>query len=180
MTTKHEQAGMTTSCSNNIIPPPAALKEIDTDQLKKLLKPIRSTPDENRRSHFQNWSGEFKANPLAIFQPVDEYQIQLILELCRRESRRLRCYGSGHSPSDLACSDDYMINLDRMSGLIEVRLPSLQLFFFPDFEVGFVSDDLNIFTLLSHCLKLGGSKYQNDRGMGWYPTKRFQSTITPA
>ncbi|PLW09078.1 hypothetical protein PCASD_25644 [Puccinia coronata f. sp. avenae] len=120
MTTKHEQAGMTTSCSNNIIPPPAALKEIDTDQLKKLLKPIRSTPDENRRSHFQNWSGEFKANPLAIFQPVDEYQIQLILELCRRESRRLRCYGSGHSPSDLACSDDYMINLDRMSGLIEV------------------------------------------------------------
>ena len=118
-----------TSCNSNSTVPPPALKEIDIDQLKKLLKPIRSTP-ENKRSHFQNWSGEFKANPLAIFQPVNEYQIQLILELCRRESRRIRCYGSGHSPSDLACSDDYMINLDRMSGLIEVCLPRFSSFFF--------------------------------------------------
>ncbi|OAV93215.1 hypothetical protein PTTG_27391 [Puccinia triticina 1-1 BBBD Race 1] len=101
------------------IPPPASLKATSTEQLKTLLKPIRATP-ENRRAHFHNWSGEFKANPLAIFKPENEAQIKLILELCRRESRRLRCFGSGHSPSDLACSDDYMVNLDRMSGLIEV------------------------------------------------------------
>jgi len=105
--------------SFNAVPAPPAIKEIGTDELKELLKPIRSTP-ENSRAHFHNWSGEFKANPLAIFQPDDEYQIKLILELCRRESRKLRCYGSGHSPSDLACSDDYMMNLDRMSGIIEV------------------------------------------------------------
>ncbi|KAA1081601.1 D-arabinono-1,4-lactone oxidase [Puccinia graminis f. sp. tritici] len=101
------------------IPPPVGLQDIDTNQLKKLLRPIRST-SENSRAHFQNWSGEFKANPLAIFKPVDEHQIKLILELCRRESRTIRCFGSGHSPSDLACSDDYMMNLDWMSGLIEV------------------------------------------------------------
>ncbi|KAI9616004.1 hypothetical protein H4Q26_011256 [Puccinia striiformis f. sp. tritici PST-130] len=101
------------------LPPPTSLKDLDTEELKNLLRPIRSTP-ENRRAHFQNWSGEFKANPLAIFQPENEHQIKLILELCRRESRKFRCFGSGHSPSDLACSDDYMINLDHMSGLIEV------------------------------------------------------------
>lgn len=101
-------------------PASEVLKDISTDQLRQVLKPIIDLALPGRKNYFQNWSGQFKAYPLAIFKPKDENQIKLTLELCRRESKKIRCFGAGHSPSDLACCNDYMMNLDRLTGLIDL------------------------------------------------------------
>lgn len=45
----------------------------------------------------------------------------LIVELARREGTSVRCAGAGHSPSDLACTQGYMIRTDKLDALVEVR-----------------------------------------------------------
>lgn len=56
-----------------------------------------------------------------VFLPTTEEQCVLIVELARREGTSVRCAGAGHSPSDLACTQGYMIRTDKLDALVEVR-----------------------------------------------------------
>lgn len=85
--------------------------------LMQHIQPIR------HREQFQNWGQSARCQPLAVMRPNTEEEVQLVIELARRQGREIRCFGAGHSPSDLVCSSDYMMNLDRLSGLIKVTLP---------------------------------------------------------
>jgi L-gulonolactone oxidase len=40
--------------------------------------------------------------------------------LAQSLKKPLKVFGSGHSPSDLACSPGFMINIDKMNGLLAV------------------------------------------------------------
>ena len=51
---------------------------------------------------------------------MNEWQCQLILELARREGRRVRFAGVGHSPSDLACTKEYMLRTTKLNRVLEV------------------------------------------------------------
>lgn len=44
-----------------------------------------------------------------------------ILKLARQNSKKVRIVGNGHSPSDLPCTNDYMVSLKEMNNIIEVR-----------------------------------------------------------
>jgi L-gulonolactone oxidase len=69
---------------------------------------------------FINWGQTFTCRPLAVFEPEDEYQCELILELARREIKTLRAVGVGHSPSDLACTSGYMVRTTKLDKIYEV------------------------------------------------------------
>ena len=99
---------------------PSSLSHIPPHELFHSLQPItvdRSSSD----AVFENCGRTFRCKPLTIFQPETEYQLELILELARRERQTVRAVGVGHSPSDLACTSGYMIQMNRMDKIIEVR-----------------------------------------------------------
>ncbi|KAJ7796251.1 L-gulonolactone D-arabinono-1,4-lactone oxidase [Mycena olivaceomarginata] len=76
-------------------------------------------PSSSPRARFVNWGLSYECQPLAIFEPEDERQCELVLEYARREGRVLRAVGVGHSPSDLACTGDFMLRMTKMNKLLE-------------------------------------------------------------
>lgn len=99
---------------------PSSLSHIPLHGLYRRLQPItvdRSSSD----AVFQNYGRTFRCTPSTVFQPENEYQLELILELTRREGKTVRAVGVGHSPSDLACTSGYMIQMNQMNKIIEVR-----------------------------------------------------------
>lgn len=99
----------------------APLEAIPTPLLYKLLQPL-TVPSQSPRARFTNWGLTFTCRPLAIFEPETYEQCALILELSRREGRRVRFAGVGHSPSDLACTSEYMLRTTKLNQILEVRL----------------------------------------------------------
>ncbi|KAJ7041193.1 D-arabinono-1,4-lactone oxidase-domain-containing protein [Mycena alexandri] len=80
------------------------------------LEPLVAPP----RTPFHNWARTFSCAPLARFRPTTTHHCRLALELARRDARVLRPVGVGHSPSDIACTRDYMLSMVGMSGLVDV------------------------------------------------------------
>ncbi|KAJ7702857.1 L-gulonolactone D-arabinono-1,4-lactone oxidase [Mycena olivaceomarginata] len=78
--------------------------------------------------------------PLAIFEPENERQCELVLEFARREGRVLRAIGVGHSPSDLACTGDFMLKMTKMNRLLEVNQEKLCVVV----EAGITLTDLHV------------------------------------
>ena len=93
------------------------LTSLSTPRLYNLLQPITVS---SLRSRFTNWGRTFTCTPLAIFEPETEDQCALVLELARREGRRVRFAGIGHSPSDLACTREYMLRTTKLNKVLEV------------------------------------------------------------
>jgi hypothetical protein len=94
--------------------------DISLDELCRLLRPVtvdRSSSD----AVFQNWGRTFRCRPSSVFRPETEHQLELILELALREKQAVRAVGIGHSPSDLACTSGFMIQMNRLDKIIEVR-----------------------------------------------------------
>lgn len=90
-----------------------------TLELRKELAPIGSGSSRSKRT-FQNWASTFECTTNQIYQPETIEQVQLIVQLARREGKNLRASGSGHSPSDLVCTNDFIINLDKMQNILKV------------------------------------------------------------
>ncbi|KAJ7508845.1 L-gulonolactone D-arabinono-1,4-lactone oxidase [Mycena galericulata] len=84
-----------------------------------------TVPSASPRSKFVNWGLTYHCHPLAIFEPENETQCELVLELARKEGRVLRAVGVGHSPSDLACTGDFMLKMTKLNKLLEVNLEKL-------------------------------------------------------
>ncbi|KAJ7584840.1 D-arabinono-1,4-lactone oxidase-domain-containing protein [Mycena floridula] len=96
------------------------LDSISLDQLYSLLEPI-TVPSDSTRARFSNWGQTFHCQPLKMFEPESEYQCELILELARREGKTVRAAGVGHSPSDLACTKEFMMRTERLNRVIEIN-----------------------------------------------------------
>ncbi|MGO4537112.1 D-arabinono-1,4-lactone oxidase [Paenibacillus sp. 2TAB19] len=71
-------------------------------------------------SGWSNWSGSVQATPRQVIMPSSIEEVVNTVLLCRREGRRLRTVGSGHSFTPIAASDDILISLDRMQGIVSV------------------------------------------------------------
>lgn len=94
--------------------------DISLDELYRLLKPV-AVDGSSSGAVFQNWGRTFRCRPSSVFRPSTEHQLELIVELARREKQTVRAVGIGHSPSDLACTSGYMIQMHRLDEIIEVR-----------------------------------------------------------
>ena len=100
--------------------PLPSISHLPLHELYRRLQPItvdRSSSD----AVFQNCGRTFRCIPSTVFQPETEHQLELILELARREGQAIRAVGVGHSPSDLACTSGYMLRMNKMNKVIEVR-----------------------------------------------------------
>ncbi|KAG6868655.1 hypothetical protein C0993_012460 [Termitomyces sp. T159_Od127] len=95
----------------------ATPSSIPSQNLYQLLQPITSPT-----TGFNNWGRSFFCTPLAIFEPENEFQCELVLELARREGKSVKAAGVGHSPSDLACTNEYMLRTTKLNRLLEVNV----------------------------------------------------------
>lgn len=53
----------------------------------------------------------------AGLMPASSWQV---LALARQQNRRVKVVGGGHSPSDIACTDGFMIHMGKMNRLLQV------------------------------------------------------------
>jgi FAD-linked oxidoreductase len=63
---------------------------------------------------WKNWSGLQQSHPRLLAQPADLSQLSQII----RQSDKCRVVGAGHSFSPLVCTDDTLISLDSLTGLV--------------------------------------------------------------
>jgi L-gulonolactone oxidase len=102
------------------LPPSPSLSHHSIADLHAILAPIAST--SGRRSIFTNWASTYSSQTAATFRPRNVDEVRMVVELARREGKELRASGSGHSPSDLVCTEGYIINIDEIKEVLEVSL----------------------------------------------------------
>ena len=96
----------------------SSASEITLEHLYSLLTPI-TVP--HHKARFTNWGRTYTCVPARLFEPENVLQCELILELARRERMTVRAVGVGHSPSDLACTREFMIRMTKLNKVLEVR-----------------------------------------------------------
>uniref|UniRef100_A0A674INU4 L-gulonolactone oxidase n=1 Tax=Terrapene triunguis TaxID=2587831 RepID=A0A674INU4_9SAUR len=89
---------------------------------------------------FQNWARTYGSSPELFFQPTSVEEIKEILDLARQRSKRVKVVGGGHSPSDIACTDDFMVQMGKMNKILKVDEEKKQVMV----EAGILLSDLNV------------------------------------
>src|SRR5437764_13134509 len=69
---------------------------------------------------WRNWAGDQRCAPVAIEEPGSEEEVAEALARAAAAGHRVRAVGSGHSFTDIACTDGVMVNLRRMNRVLEV------------------------------------------------------------
>uniref|UniRef100_A0A8V0YBQ3 L-gulonolactone oxidase n=1 Tax=Gallus gallus TaxID=9031 RepID=A0A8V0YBQ3_CHICK len=98
---------------------------------------------------FQNWAKTYGSSPELYFQPTSVEEIREILDMARQRNKRVKVVGGGHSPSDIACTDDFMIQMGKMNKVLKVDKEKQQV----TVEGGIFLSDLNV-ELSKHGLAL--------------------------
>jgi FAD-linked oxidoreductase len=95
-----------------------------------LLSACSDSPRGHGHAHaegeWQNWSGGVRARPAAWKTPGSD---EALAQVMREAPGSIRPVGAGHSFSAVAASDDTMVSLDGMRGLIDHDPQSLQASF---------------------------------------------------
>ncbi|NWI14975.1 GGLO oxidase, partial [Crypturellus soui] len=98
---------------------------------------------------FQNWAKTYGSSPELYFQPTSVEEIREILDMARQRNKRVKVVGGAHSPSDIACTDDFMIQMGKMNRILKVDKEKQQV----TVEGGIFLSDLNV-ELSKHGLAL--------------------------
>ncbi|OCF57031.1 D-arabinono-1,4-lactone oxidase [Kwoniella mangroviensis CBS 10435] len=96
------------------------LGALSSQQLQQSLEPI-SIPTSSPQATFTNWAKTFKCQPQRVFAPTTALQCRQIIELARREGARVHPVGVGHSPSDLACTNGWLIRMEGLKGVVKIN-----------------------------------------------------------
>lgn len=70
---------------------------------------------------WRNWAGDQRCQPAKVESPRDIEELSAAVVSASRSGMNVRAVGSGHSFSDIACTDGMQIGLDRMKGVIDVH-----------------------------------------------------------
>lgn len=125
MAALHPDSSNTSSSSLPAVAESPSLRHLST---RELLDSLQSYTRGNDTTPFTNWATTFRAQPQRVWYPTSVEGVRRIVELARRERVELRAVGSGHSPSDLCCTQGYMIDLKYMDKVIQVS-PQGQIHF---------------------------------------------------
>ena len=68
---------------------------------------------------WSNWSGSVTSTPQTIAAPTAEAELIALLKSTRRDNRHVRVVGTGHSFVPLCATDDLLLSLDKLQGLID-------------------------------------------------------------
>jgi L-gulono-1,4-lactone dehydrogenase len=69
---------------------------------------------------WRNWAGDQRCRPAAIEQPASRDELVDAVRRAGQAGRRLRVAASGHSFTDIACTDGTMLRLERLNRLLDV------------------------------------------------------------
>lgn len=75
-------------------------------------------PHARSNYKFKNWAGIYSARPQLYFQPSSIEEVVKVVNAARRLKKTIVTVGSGHSPSDMCVTDEWLMNLDKLA---EVR-----------------------------------------------------------
>ncbi|CAK9437533.1 uncharacterized protein LODBEIA_P19110 [Lodderomyces beijingensis] len=78
------------------------------------LRPFATTKFFHR-----TWAGTFYCKPQAIFQPRNVAEIQELIKQANLHHKTIMTVGSGHSPSDLTMTKDWLCNLDKFNHVLK-------------------------------------------------------------
>ncbi|XP_070231582.1 L-gulonolactone oxidase isoform X2 [Bos mutus] len=73
------------------------------------------------------------------FQPTSVEEVREVLALARQQNKRVKVVGGGHSPSDIACTDGFMIHMGKMNRVLKVDTEKKQV----TVEAGILLADLH-------------------------------------
>jgi L-gulono-1,4-lactone dehydrogenase len=74
----------------------------------------------NSGAGWRNWAGDQRCEPQTLERPSSIEELSAAIERARGRGLRVRAAGSGHSFSDVACSDGAMLTLERMTKILDV------------------------------------------------------------
>ncbi|OWB61002.1 hypothetical protein B5S31_g2495 [[Candida] boidinii] len=81
------------------------------EELSKLVVP---------NAKHSTWAKTFSCQPQYYFQPETIEQIKSLVDHARLKRKTLMTVGSGHSPSDLTMSTEWIVNLDKFNHILSM------------------------------------------------------------
>jgi L-gulono-1,4-lactone dehydrogenase len=69
---------------------------------------------------WRNWAGDQQCVPAAIERPASVAELQQAVGRAAERGQKVRAAASGHSFTDIACTDGVMVRLDALSGVLEI------------------------------------------------------------
>jgi L-gulonolactone oxidase len=97
--------------------PLTAMSNIATERLNEIVRP---TIISNKKP-LTNWGGSFVCRPTRLFAPTTVEQCCAIIELARRAGGiEVRAVGRIHSPGDITFTNDWIIRMDQLKGLLSI------------------------------------------------------------
>ena len=69
---------------------------------------------------WRNWAGDQRCTPAAIERPGSVPEVVSALERAAAAGQRVRVAGSGHSFTDVVCTDGRLLSLERMDRVLDV------------------------------------------------------------
>ncbi len=81
-----------------------------------------SEPSDTARNAvpWRNWAGDQLCSPVRVARPASVEELAAEIARARTDGLRVRVAGSGHSFSEIACTDGLQVRLDRMSRVLDV------------------------------------------------------------
>ena len=73
------------------------------------------------RARWTNWGGTYSCSPTRIESPTTEEEIVNLIRAAAERGERVKVVGSGHSFTDIGCTDGCMIKLDNYNKVLEVN-----------------------------------------------------------
>lgn len=75
---------------------------------------------------WQNWSGNVRASPRQLVSAKSETDLQQLVDSARKNNSFIRVVGSGHSFVPLCKTNDVLLNLDGLAGILSVDARTAQ------------------------------------------------------
>jgi L-gulonolactone oxidase len=71
-------------------------------------------------ARWSNWSGTYSCSPTRIESPAGEDEIVAVVRGATERGERVKVIGSGHSFTDIGCTDGCLVRLDRHNRVLSV------------------------------------------------------------
>lgn len=69
---------------------------------------------------WKNWAGNVSSSPAAVHRPRSEDEVAALIKRCAGENLRVKVPGSGHSFTSAAATDDQMVYITALSGILAI------------------------------------------------------------
>ncbi|KAL6939162.1 D-arabinono-1,4-lactone oxidase [Hanseniaspora osmophila] len=84
--------------------------------------PLGSIVGLGKSNHvFSNWAKIYSNKPQLYFQPTSIDEVVSIVKECNKQGKTLTVVGSGHSPSDMCVSENWLLNLDHLDKILSFK-----------------------------------------------------------